>query len=151
MGLREVLDSLEEASPPRPETPTQPESVPQRLQSVLTHAEAVGQRIVLEELLAAGDRLGLHLRPYVVSVMLTPPTNKTRMLFTVAPETGGLRVWVSTDAFEEFFPEISADEARRQLGSAEPERLLDDAATREFIVGLERLLHPTPLQQAAGI
>ncbi len=76
--------------------------------------------------------------------MLTPPTNKTRMLFTVSPETGGLRVWVSADAFEEFFPEISADEARRQLGSAEQERLLDETATREFIVGLERLLHPTP-------
>ena len=90
-----------------------------RLQSVLAHAEAVGQRTVLEELLAAGERLGFYLRPYAVSVMFTPPTNRTRMLFTVWPETGGLHMWVSADAFEEFFPEISADEARRQLGPAE--------------------------------
>ena len=41
------------------------------------------------------------------------------MLFTVWPETGGLRMWMSADAFEEFFPEVSADEARRQLGPAD--------------------------------
>ena len=144
LGLREVLDRLETASPPRPETPTQPVSGSPRLQSVLAHADAVGQRTVLEELLAAGDRLGFHLRPYVVSVMFTPPTNRTRMLFTVWPETDGLHMWVSADAFEEFFPEISADEARRQLGPADEERLLDETATREFIAGLERLLHPAP-------
>ena len=63
------------------------------------------------------------------------------MLFTVWPETDALRMWVSADAFEEFFPEISADEARRQLGPADEERLLDKTATREFIAGLERLLH----------
>jgi hypothetical protein len=80
---------------------------------------------VLEELLAAGDRLGLYPRPYAVSVMFTPPTNRTRMLFTVWPDTGGMHLWVSADAFEEFFAETSADEARRQLGPAEQERLLD--------------------------
>jgi hypothetical protein len=144
LGLREILDRLGKASPPRPEPPTQPVTAAPRLQSVLAHAEGVGQRIVLEELLAAGDRLGLHLRPYVESVMFTPPTNRTRMLFTVTPETNGLQLWVSADAFEEFFPEISADEARRQLGPAEEERLLDETATGEFIAGLERLLHPTP-------
>lgn len=65
------------------------------------------------------------------------------MLFTVSPETGGMHVWVSTDVFEQSFPEISADEARRQLGQAEEERLLDQTATREFIAGWERLLHLT--------
>ena len=54
--------------------------------------------------------------------MFTPPTNRTRMLFTVSPETGGMRMWVSADAFEQFFPEISADEARRQLGPTDEER-----------------------------
>jgi hypothetical protein len=36
-----------------------------QFEAVLTHAEAVGQRAVLEELLAAGDRLGLYARPYI--------------------------------------------------------------------------------------
>ena len=65
------------------------------------------------------------------------------MLFTVWPETGGLRTWVSATAFEQFFPEISADETRRQLGP-DGELDLDQTGTREFIAGLERLLDETP-------
>ena len=98
--------------PPRMEPPW----ASPRFEAVLAQAEAVGQREVLEELLAAGDRLGLYARPYVGSVMFTPPANRTRMLFTVSPETGGTHMWVSADAFEQFFSEISADAARRQLG-----------------------------------
>jgi hypothetical protein len=79
--------------------------------------------------------------------MFTPPENKTRMLFTVSPEEGGLRVWVSAEALEEFFPGISADEARRQLGPAE--RLLDPTATETFIADLVRLLRPTATSDAA--
>jgi hypothetical protein len=41
------------------------------------------------------------------------------MLFTVWPDTGGMHMWVSADASKEFFPEISADEARRELGPAD--------------------------------
>ena len=96
------------------------------------------------ELLEAGDRLGLYPRPYTASVMFTPPSNRTRMLFTVWPKTGGMHMWVSADTFEQFFPEISADEMRRQLGPADEDRLLDHTATRAFIAGLERLLHRTP-------
>ena len=64
------------------------------------------------------------------------------MLFTVWPETDALHMWVSADAFEEFFPGISADEVRRQLGPADEDRLLDGTSAREFIAGLERLLDP---------
>ena len=115
-----------------------------RFEGVLAHAESVGQLGLLEGLLEAGDRLGLYLRPYPFSVMFTPPTNRTRMLFTVTPDTGGTRIWVSADAFGQFFPEISADETRRQLGPADEERLLDQTATRKFIAGLGRLLNEMP-------
>jgi hypothetical protein len=71
--------------------------------------------------------------------MFTPPTNRTRMLFTVRPEPDGIRIWVSADTFAEFFPELSADDARRRLGP-DGERHLDHTATREFIAGLKRLL-----------
>jgi hypothetical protein len=144
LGLRELLDTLEHAPPARPEMPRRLASGSPRLQKVLANADAAGQRTLLEELLAAGDRVGLHRRPYVASVMFTPPSNRTRMLFTVWPETDALHMWMSADAFEEFFPEVSADEARRQLGPADEERLLDLTATRRFIAGLERLLHPAP-------
>ena len=122
-----------------PATP-RPVWASQRFEAVLTHAQTVGQRELLEELLAAGDRLGLHTRPYVASVMFAAPTMRTRMLFTAWPEPAGMHMWVSADTFEQFFPEISADDARRELGP-DGERDLDQAATREFIAGLERLLH----------
>jgi hypothetical protein len=126
-----------------PDSARQPVWASQRFETVLAHAQAVGQREVLEDLLAAGDRLGLHLRPYVASVMFTPPTNRTRTLITVWPQMGGVHMWVSADAFEEFFPEISADEVRRQLGP-DGERDLDKTAAREFIAGLARLLNLSP-------
>jgi len=45
-----------------------------------------------------------------------PPTTKSRMLFTICPELGGIRMLLSADAVKQFFPDISADEARRGLG-----------------------------------
>jgi len=150
LALSEVLDPPAQAAlrphdvgnRPPGETPPVPDG--QRFETVLAHAEALGQRVVLEGLLAVADRLGLYARPYVLSVMFTPPTNKTRMLFTVWPEAAGMRMWVAADAFEEFFPEISADETRRQLGPADQERLLDQTAAREFSAGLERLFRRGP-------
>jgi uncharacterized protein DUF6994 len=114
----------------------------QRFEAVLAHSEAVGQREVLEELLTVGDRLGLYPRPYVESVMFTSPKNRTRMLFTVWPKSDGMHMWLSADAFERFFPQISGDRVRRQLGP-DGERDLDQTATRAFIAGLERVLHRT--------
>jgi hypothetical protein len=40
------------------------------------------------------------------------------MLFTVWPETDALHMWMSADAFEEFFPEVSA--TRRDANSVQP-------------------------------
>jgi hypothetical protein len=82
--------------------------------------------------------------------MFTSPRNRTRMLFTVWPKTDGIHMWVSADTFDQFFPEISADEARRQLGP-DGERHLEETAIRESIAGLERLLHPTPVPGAPGV
>ena len=43
-----------------PEIATRPLWSSPRFEAVLAPAEAVGQRVVLEELLAAGDRVGLY-------------------------------------------------------------------------------------------
>ena len=101
-----------------PATP-RPVWASQRFEAVLAHAETVGQRELLEELLAAGDRLGLYTRPYVASVMFTAPTNRTRMLFTVWPETAGMHMWVSADTFEQFF---LGDLGRRGATRTRPRR-----------------------------
>lgn len=122
------------------ETTGAPEPVPadERLNAVLARAEKNGDRAIFENFLATAKRLGLHARPYVVSVMFTPPTNKTRMLFTLWTEPRGTPIWTYSEAFEEFFPGISADQARRHLGP-DGGRKLDQHSAAEFLSGLERL------------
>jgi hypothetical protein len=82
--------------------------------------------------------------------MFTPPTNTTRMFVTAWPKTGGIHMVGSAETFEQFFREISADEARRRLGPDGEERLLDETGAREFNAGLERLLHPTTPREASA-
>jgi hypothetical protein len=81
----------------------------------------------------------------VANVTFIPPTNRTRMLLTVRPEKGACTCWRRRYAFEQFFAEISAHEARCQLGPAEEDRFLNETATREFIAKLDRLIHRTPV------
>src|SRR5262249_46264998 len=116
-----------------------PIAEPERLKGVLAHAEANGDRAIFDDFLAAGTRLGLTARPYKVSVMFTPPTNRTRMLFTIWTEQGASRMYTSSEAFEEFFPGISADQARRHLGP-DGYRELEQNSAAEFLTGLDRLL-----------
>ena len=110
----------------------------EKLTAVLAQAEKNGDRPVFEDFLAVGRRLGFHVRPYVASVMLTPPTNKARMLFTLCTEPGGPSMYISSEAFEEFFPGISADQARHQLGP-DGSRKIDEQSAADFLSGLERL------------
>ena len=109
-----------------------------KLQAVLGQAQKNGDRAIFDDFLAAGKRLGLHARPYKVSVMCTAPTNKTRMLFTIWTRPGGTPMWTSSETFEEFFPGISADQARRHLGP-DGRRTLDQHSAAQFLSGLENL------------
>jgi hypothetical protein len=129
------------------ETTVRPELVSQaeKLKAVLAQAQRNGDRAIFDAFLAAAEGLGLHARPYVVSVMFTPPTNKTRMLFTLWTKPGGTTVWTYSEAFEEFFPGISAEQARRHLGP-DGERRLDERSAAEFLSGLERLFADLQLE-----
>jgi Holliday junction resolvase-like predicted endonuclease len=83
----------------------------------------------------AGTRNGLYARPSKYSIMYAPPSNKTRMLFTawVRSNDGQIVIFVSPDAFAEFFS-VTSEEAAELLG---PEGYLevptaDDAAKFGF-------------------
>jgi hypothetical protein len=65
-------------------------------------------------------------------------------------EKPGARMYTSADAFEEFFPDISAEEARHQLGP-DGFRPLDQRTAREFIAGLERLFGAMPDDAGSGV
>ena len=137
--IREITETASEPT-------AEPVPEPQRLATVLAHAEAAGHRALFEDMLAAARRVGLSARPYKRSVMFTSPRNRTRMLFTIFSDKTGSRMYTSSEAFEEFFPTISADEARRELGPDGYRELNEDTA-REYIDGLERLLGEAPAEQ----
>lgn len=117
-----------------------PEPVPDdgSLQQVLALAQQNGDRPLFEDFLAAGSRLGLHARAYKRCVMFTPATNRTRMLFTLWTAQSGSYLYTYSEAFEEFFPRISADQTRGHLGE-DGFRRLDHHGAAEFLSSLERL------------
>jgi hypothetical protein len=134
-GARIMIREITEAAPSVGEEPV---SEGEKLKGVLEQANENGDRAIFEDFLAAGERFGLHARPYKVSVMFTPPTNRTRMLFTIWTERGASRIYTSSEAFAEFFPEVSVDLVRRHLGP-DGYRELDQNSAAEFISGLTRL------------
>ncbi len=91
-------------------------------------------------LLDAARELGLFLRPYKQSVMVTPPANRSRMLFTVwsQPKSHGwLKLYVGPSAFAEFYP-LSESFVVELLGP-DGWREMDYQGVLEFISQLNRL------------
>jgi hypothetical protein len=111
----------------------------ERLKGVLAQAEKNNDRAIFEDFLAAGHRHELYVRPFKVSLMFTAPANKTRMLFTIWTEPERTRMYTSSETFEEFFPEIWAEQARHHLGP-DGSRKLDQESAAKFLSGLEHLL-----------
>ena len=85
------------------------------------------------------SKTGLRIRPWKTSLMFTPPSNGTRMLFTVwaKPEKGGLKAYVGIEPFTEFFP-VERAEVEKRLG-AEGWRTLNHAEFDKLLRGLEAL------------
>jgi hypothetical protein len=111
----------------------------EKLNGVLEHAQENGVRSIFDDFLKIGAELGLPARAYAVTLMFTPPTNRTRGLLAIWADKGATWLDTSFETFEEFFPEVTADEARRQLG-AEKRRQLDHESAARFQAGLKSLL-----------
>ena len=91
-----------------------------RFSSVLALAERAGLEAELRRIIAASLELGLYPKPRESSVMVAPSSNRTRMLFTVWPQTGNggrFSIYRWAKAINEFFPSIDEDAARTALGS----------------------------------
>jgi Holliday junction resolvase-like predicted endonuclease len=136
---REITESAPGASGERV-------SESEKLNQVLGRAEENGDRAIFKDFLAAGERFGLHARPYKLSVMFTPPENWTRMLFTIWTRRGASNLYSSSEAFSEFFPEHSPDQVQRHLGP-DGYRELDEDSAAHFIGGLERLFAESEVER----
>jgi TIR domain len=82
----------------------------------------------------------LYLRPYRTSVMITPPSNHTRMLFTVwgQGKGGKVRLYLGHSPFAEYFP-VTERIVGRFLG-AEGWHWLDSHEIDVFSSGLRKLM-----------
>jgi Protein of unknown function DUF262 len=89
------------------------------IESVVRVAEAAGVEAELVAVIRAARQLGLGLRGYKSSLMVTPPGMRNRMLFTVHPQAGDVgsfSIYRWAPAISEFYPAITEEQAREALG-----------------------------------
>jgi hypothetical protein len=103
-------------------------------------------------ILAAADRLGLHKYVTHKSVMVAPMVDRRRCLFLVYADRpcreGGLRTYVASPAFEEFF-HIPAKRVEELLGHSEW-GCLTTQRIAPFLRGLEDLVGEAPKPEASS-
>lgn len=108
----------------------------------LSIATAVGVAGELRRIIATSRELGLHPRADKYCVMVTPPSDRRVMLFTVWPQGddgGSFRIWTSPEAFAHSFNGIGLEQARVVLGGSDAAgtlRASDVAPFLDAIAGL---------------
>lgn len=119
LGLGSAVE-LEAAGPEEPEKETPDLSVSDdRYASVFALAERADLASEVRATVATAIELGLVPRPRESSVMIAPHAKRTRMLFTIWPQTGGggrLSIYRWAPAIAEFFPGVEEVAARDALG-----------------------------------
>ncbi len=104
-------------------------------------ADSAGVGVSFRALIELATELGLYLRPYKKSVMITPPFQRNRMLFTVWAEkqNNGIKMYAGPAEFVEFYP-VNEEEASSFLGlEYSGWQNMDDAKVKEFIGGVRKL------------
>lgn len=136
MLIREIADSESILKVPGDVTPSAP-----AIETLCEQAESLGIGREFRLFLEAGRQYNLYPRTYKGSVMYTPPSNRTRMLFTVRVKSDKrkrVQVYVGPSAFAEFF-DVSEDEAIRLLGE-DGWRWMDSEDVQHFVHGLKQLM-----------
>jgi hypothetical protein len=136
-GQQILLRELTESDFLPPEEGSKKQTV---INALLTMANRYPTGASFHKLLEAAQGWGMYARPYKTSIMITPPNNRNRMLFTIwaEPKTGNvLRAYIDPAVFAEFYP-ISEEAARNFLGNS-GWRTMSPAAVDEFIAGLGKL------------
>ncbi len=136
-GSRTLAREISEAeTPPSSTSHSRKMSVP----AVRALANQTGVGPLVGRVLDTAGDLQLYLRPYRTSVMITPPNNHTRMLFTIWGEgkDGRVKMFVGHSPFAEYFP-VTERIVARFLGE-EGWRWLDSREIKVFSTGLRELM-----------
>ena len=109
--------------------------------------EKVRQLAKIEGVLEPFDRFwkmslkaGLAVQPYSISVRIAPPTNRTRFLMYARPQNGNLTISTGPQAFAEFFPPLTEEDATDALGKYEEGGFLAGAALDARLDQIEKFL-----------
>ena len=129
--IREVIDEHADApSRPRPER----------------SVEAIRRRAAAEKVLEPFNRFvgmsedaGLFVRPYTLSVMVTPAGHHGRFLMYATPRAGGIHINAGPDAFAEFF-DVSEQEAVDALDPGNVDEFLTGEALDARIEQIRKFL-----------
>ncbi len=95
-------------------------------------------------IVSAAEARGLAMRPYVSTLMIAPPHQKHRYLMALSPDSRrGLQISHGPEAFEEFFPGITASDVEDLLGPGGNTYYLGAELT-ERVELIERFLSELP-------
>lgn len=122
-----------------------------RLEEVVRAAREQGAEEEMLSLAQFALELGLYPRAYKRSIMVTPLSNQTRMIFTARPAAdgrGSIHLFV-TDSLSEFFPGISDEQTREAFGGAK-EVVLRRADLPAFMARVRGLLGGTASRSVRG-
>ena len=121
------------------------------VEAVFARAERWNALDRFEPLYDAAMRNGLYARPSIHSIMYAPPNNKTRMLFTawVRSNDGAIVVYVSPDAFAEFFS-VTSEEAVKSLGPEGYRTIASREEAVQFGSTVEALIERARERQESG-
>lgn len=139
--VREVIDD-DVASIPRTSSTSRNRTVEEI--GRLAHDPAT--TAAFTRIVRAAEEAGLFVRPYVQSVMITPPHQRHRFLMAIRPDGArGLRMSHGPEAFAEFFPELTAGDVEDLIGSSKS-KAYNGAALEERATLLETFFAelPTP-------
>jgi Holliday junction resolvase-like predicted endonuclease len=95
------------------------------LEELCKIADSSGVGEEFRNILKAAERHGIYPRPYKHSIMYTPQSNKSRMLFTVntkPDKSGNLKIWLDPKTLAEFYP-ISEEDAVARLGEQKQQEM----------------------------
>lgn len=112
MILSRATEETDEAIPA--ESGSSNTSYDERMAVVLAHAESMGQRQAMEQVISAfssNDRV--FVRPYKRGIMIAPVAAKNRYLAYIAPRVNGVSGEIGVEPVQEFFPGVDVEALRR--------------------------------------
>jgi hypothetical protein len=124
--------------------PSDPED-PAAFAEVLAMADEVGVGDEIRRIVGVSREIGLYPRPDRRSVMVSPPRDKSRVLFSVQPQWddgGSFKLWKSADRFTELVPGVSLEQAQAALGASGDEGILLAPDVDAFLAVVRSLVPP---------